>query len=216
MSKYRILGAAAIAVGLAGVLSLTSQAQGSPDVQAKLDRVTELEEQLEVLQDAGATRADDPAYFFELGNVYADLSRREEAVAAYEAALDLNPDYVEVLVNLGAIQSDKGETEEAIALLEKAVKIRPDDPRAYVNLGSALYSKGQYYEAMERYRKAVEVDPTTYEAHYQIAVAFADAGIYREAIRSWEKVIELAPGTDAAKSAQENIEVVETILSRKS
>lgn len=210
----RILVALALATGLVGAPLSASIAQ--TDVQAKLDKVAALEQQLEVLQEQGAARSDDATYFFELGNVYADLSRRDEAKAAYEAALDLDPAYVEVLVNLGALQNEKGETEEAIGLLEKAVEIRPDDPRAYVNLGSAYYSKGEYYEAMEHYRKAIEVNPETYEAHYQIAVAFADAGIYREAIRSWQKVIELAPDTDAARAAQENIDVVETILARKS
>ena len=37
-----------------------------------------------------------------LGNVLAEMDRKEEAVLEYKAALEENPDYVDVLMNLGA------------------------------------------------------------------------------------------------------------------
>ncbi len=185
------------------------------EVEAAIERIEEIQKKLETLQAQGAARADDPRYFYELGNVLVDLSRREEAVAVYEKALELDPEYVEALVNLGAIKNELGATDEAIELLKRAIEVNPEDAKAYVNLGDAYYSRGNYYEAMQSFREALRVDPGSYEAHHRIAVAFADAQIYREAIREWEKVIELAPGTDAATAAQENIDVVRQILERK-
>ena len=184
------------------------------DVDAALERVESLQAELEALQAQGAKRSEDPEYFFELGNVYSELSRREDAIAAYEAALDLRPDYVEALVNLGATFNERGEMEKAVPVLSKAVELRPKDPKVYVNLGNAFYSQGDYRKAMDQFRKALEVDEKSFEAHYQLGVAYADAGIYREAIREWKLVVELAPDTDAAKSSLTNIEVVERILAR--
>ncbi len=211
-----------IAIGLTAALLTALAIPGSVLAQSEdavteaLKKVDDLTAELEQLQAQSADRADDPTYYFELGNVYSELSRRADAVASYEAALSLKPDYVEVLVNLGALLNEQGETPRAIEYLREALEVRPDDTRAHVNLGSAFYSTGNYYDAMTEFRRALELDPTSYEAYYQIAVAFADAGIYREAIRKWQKVIELAPGTDAAEAAEENIGVVETILSRRS
>jgi len=208
-------------VALAGLAILTgttsgpARAQASAGEQAIVDRVAAFQATADSLEAQRDARADDPEYYFELGNVYADLTQRDKAQAAYEKALELDEDYVEVLVNLASLHNETGRSDEAIELLHEAVKLRPDESKVYVNLGNAYYSKSKYYDAMQQYRKALEVDERSHEAHYQIAVAYADVGIYREAIREWQKVVELAPDTDAARSAKENIEVVEQILSRR-
>lgn len=204
-------GLTLLALALPGVACSQSDDAG---VDAALEKVEALQAELETLQAEGAKRADDPEYFFRLGNVYAELSRREDAIAAYEAALDLKPEYVEVLVNLGATLNDRGEPERALPLLQKAVELRPEDAKGHVNLGNTYYGQGQFPEAIAEFLKALEVDEKAYEANYQLGVAYADAGIYREAIREWKRVVALAPETDAAKSAQTNIEVVERILAR--
>ncbi len=192
-----------------------AQPAESLEVEDAIKRVEDTQKELEALQAEGATRADDPYYFYELGNVYVDLSRHEEAIASYRKAIELKPDLIQALVNLGAVLNEVGKMDESIELLTRAIELSPDDVKGYVNLGDAYYSQGQYYEAMQQFRQALRVDPGAYEAHHRIAVAFADAQIYREAIREWKKVIEIAPDSDAAKAAQENIEVVEQILARR-
>jgi tetratricopeptide (TPR) repeat protein len=202
---------------IAGVLVCTgpAAAQDTGHEASIVDRVNRLQAQLAELEAQADERANDPEYYFELGNVHADLSQREAAMRAYETALELDESYVEVLVNLGAIKNEMGKADEAIELLTRASELRPEESKVWVNLGNAYYSKSDYYPAMQQYRKALEVDEGSYEAHYQIAVAYADAGIYREAIREWQKVVELAPESDAARSASENIEVVEQIIQRR-
>lgn len=204
------------ALGSEGAASSGNSGLDEAKTAKALARTDSLTTRLEALQAEGAQRSDDPKYFFELGNLYADLSRRQDAAAAYQAAIELKPDYVEALVNFGALQNEAGEAEQAIELLTKAVDARPKDPRAHVNLGAAYYTKSDYYKAMTHFRKALEIDPKFHEAHYHLGVAFADAGIYREALREWELVVKLAPGTDAARAASENVDVVKSILQTKS
>lgn len=201
---------------LAALIVGPAATQAQTDSEAAItNRVKQLQEQLTALEAQADERSKDPTYYFELGNVHADLSQREAAIAAYESALALDGEYVEALVNLGAIKNEMGKADEAIDLLTRASELRPDESKVWVNLGNAYYSKSEYYPAMEQYREALKVNEKSPEAHYQIAVAYADAGIYREAIREWQKVVDFAPETDAAKSAKENIEVVEQILQRR-
>jgi tetratricopeptide (TPR) repeat protein len=223
MKKIVVMGIVAGGLGLFGLLGSGTAAEKPVSELSVVDpsssaiaRADSLTRELEALQAQGSARADDPTYYFELGNVFAELSRREDAAAAFQAALDLKPEYVEALVNYGALQSERGEAEQAIQLLTKAVELRPKDARAHVNLGAAHYTKSEYYKAMTHFRKALEIDSNFYEAHYHLGVAFADAGIYREAMREWELVVKLGPGSQAAKAASENLDVVKTILQTKS
>lgn len=213
MKRRMSLMIAILALGALG--APCARAQEGDDESAIVERFEALEAKRTELEAQADARAKDATYFFELGNVYSDLSQRDKAIGAYESALTLDPDYVEVIVNLGSMLNEMGKSEEAIAMLERAAKLRPDESKVWVNLGNAHYSKSAYAEASRCYRKALEVDPSSYEAYYQFAIAFADVGIYREAIRLWQKVVDLAPDSDAARSAKENIEVVEQILSRR-
>lgn len=145
---------------------------------------------------------------FKLANAYADAAQEEQAKTHYEQALDLNPKYIEALVNLGTLYSDLEQPGEAIPYFEKALGLNPDDCKARSNLGNAYYAMERYPDAMFEYERAVEADPKCYSALYNIAVAFADAGLFREAVVWWEKVEQAAPGTEAARSAHENIEIL--------
>jgi len=145
---------------------------------------------------------------FKLANAYSDAKDEENATAHYERALELNPKYIEALVNLGTLYADLDQPDEAIIYFEKALGLNPGDCKARSNLGNAYYALERYPDAMYEYERAVEADPKCYSALYNIAVAFADAGLFREAVVWWKKVEQAAPGTEAARSAHENIEIL--------
>ena len=146
---------------------------------------------------------------FELGNAYAEASKEEDAKDAYTRALALNPKYVEAMVNLGGLYSDEEQHEEAIKWFEKALTLDPDNCKARSNLGNSYYAEQRYPDAMFEYRRSIEKDPNCYSAMYNIAVAFADAGLFRDAVTWWKKVEQVAPGTEAARSARENINILD-------
>jgi hypothetical protein len=58
----------------------------------------------------------------------------------------------------------------------------------------------------------VQADSTFGEGYYYIGIAFADAGMYREAVREWENILRLAPGSEAAKTAKENIDALKSFM----
>ena len=146
--------------------------------------------------------------WFQLGSLYQDAGKDTKAVEAYEQAIQLNPKYTEALVNLGGVYNDTGDYDKAKAYLEEALALNPEDCRARSNLGNVYYSMGRYPDAMFEYERAVETDPKCYSSLYNIGVAFADAGLFREAVNYWKKVVAIAPGTEAARSARENIEIL--------
>ena len=57
-----------------------------------------------------------------MGNLYSALNQSEEAIAAYEQAIELDPGYTWPYHNLGAIYEKRGENEQALTLYQQATR----------------------------------------------------------------------------------------------
>ena len=169
----------------------------------------ELKAEISRLQKQLAASPKNYRVMFDLGNAYADANKEEEAKEMLEKAIALNPKYVEAMVNLGGLYSDQEQHDEAIKWFQKALSMDPENCKARSNLGNSYYAQQRYPDAMFEYRRAIEKDPNCYSAMYNIAVAFADAGLFRDAVTYWKKVEQVAPGTEAARSARENINILD-------
>ncbi len=73
-----------------------------------------------------------------LGSALQDQGNLEEAVACYQRALALKPDYAEAHNNLGNALKDQGRPDEAIACYRRAQELKPDYAVAGSNLLFAL------------------------------------------------------------------------------
>ncbi len=104
-----------------------------------------------------------------LGAVYAALGRVEEAVASYDKAIRLKPDYAEARNNLADSLNALGRADAAIATLTEALRIEPDFAEAHNNLGNALYLSGRIDEARASYERAIDLLPTYAEAHRNLS-----------------------------------------------
>ena len=65
----------------------------------------------------------------------------QEAIAQYEQALRINPDYAQAHYDLGNAFLREGKIEEAIAQYEQALRIKPDYAEAHNNLGTVLWRR---------------------------------------------------------------------------
>jgi tetratricopeptide (TPR) repeat protein len=141
----------------------------------------------------------DPAYpepYKALGDLLLGAPRRlfDQAVEAYQKAIERRPFYADAHVGLGDALAAKGEVDAAIAAYQRALTFNPVNPRVYVSLGRISYTeKGLYYEAVAAYRRAIELDPRFVEARMGLGEIYEDKGLYREAIEEYRRVIEVEP-----------------------
>jgi tetratricopeptide (TPR) repeat protein len=206
-----LLFAACLGASLTGGARAQEAMLGEGVTRPRLS-TTEMEAKVARLQKQAAAEPANYRVHFDLGNLYTDLGKLQEAKQSYERAIAINPKYTEAMVNLGSLLSDSEAHEEAIVHLERALALNPEDCKARSNLGNVYYAMGRYPDAMYEYQRAVELDPKCHSALYNIGVAFADAGLFREAARWWTKVVTVAPGSDAARSAQENIQLLDRFV----
>lgn len=77
-----------------------------------------------------------------LGSLYADMGRSEDAAAEFKKAADLDPLHASgYYYNLGAIMVNKGQMDAAAAALKKATEIDPTNAMAWYWYGTALMGK---------------------------------------------------------------------------
>lgn len=81
-----------------------------------------------------------------------------EAKELYEAALSLDPGYVEALNNLGVIYIKDKDYTRAEQLLEKAVRLKPSYVEPYYNMACLHAIRGEKIEGLTYLKKALSVD----------------------------------------------------------
>jgi len=116
------------------------------------------------------------------------------ARAAYEHALEKQPDDPEALNGLGQTLVRLGRAGEAIPRFERAVQLAPDTWTYRFNLARAAGELGQWNRAADEYRAAARMFPDDYATQYNLALALHKKGDEEAAIPEYEKAIALAPG----------------------
>ena len=145
-----------------------------------------------------ATIARDPESWLaynNLGAALAQAGRTEEAIAEYQAALRIKPDYAEPHNNLAGIYSNwPGHLAEAIAEAQAAIRIRPDYAPAHVNLGSFLAQTGHLAAALAEDEAAIRMQPDFAAAHNNLGTVLMQLpNRLQDAAAAFRDAVELDP-----------------------
>jgi protein O-GlcNAc transferase len=130
---------------------------------------------------------------FSQGNSHKDQARWEEAVASYERAISLNPDFSPAYVNLGNVLNVLGKPDQAIACYRKALAIEPDFLEAHHNLADALRDQNRLDEAIPCYEKVLSLRPDLPEGYYGLGHVFRNQGRLNEVLDCDKKALSLDP-----------------------
>jgi tetratricopeptide (TPR) repeat protein len=95
--------------------------------------------------------------WLEEGNALWYLKRNEEALAAYEQAIRLDPNYANAYNGKGDALGDLKRNEEALAAYEQAIRLDPNYALAYNNKGLALQRLGKNKEAQQAFERAKQL-----------------------------------------------------------
>lgn len=101
-----------------------------------------------------------PAAWLELGNLYFDTNKYQDAILAYNTYLGLNPDNPNVWTDLGVMHRRTNNPTEAIASFDKALELNPRHEQARFNKGIVLYyDVGFRDEAVKIWRELSKINP---------------------------------------------------------
>jgi tetratricopeptide (TPR) repeat protein len=141
-----------------------------------------------------AARARDAETWFERG-VEAERAgiSIDRAVAAYQKALEIDPEQASALVNLGTIYYNQHDWPKAEDCYNRALTVRPSYALAHFNLGNLYDEIGEWHRALEQYLAALDDQPDYPDAHYNIALLHQTHGEPLKAVRHWHAYLKADP-----------------------
>lgn len=138
-------------------------------------------------------RATDPQYQYNVGLVYLQNGKYDEAVQYFRKSLSLKPNYDMALNAMGLTHFMKGDFQQAITYFEKCLQVNPDLTEARNYLGSVYQEMGMLEKAEREFRKAIEDE--TYKSrelpYYNLARLYLAQGKDKEALQLVEKSIDI-------------------------
>jgi Flp pilus assembly protein TadD len=131
------------------------------------------DEAIKFLTEASQQGPKEKSVWFDLGLCYSKKELYNEALAAFEKAIELdagNYEYIvqkaEVLYKLQKLDEAEQTFLKAAAIAEK--KSKTDAARCYTNIGIMMDNLEKYDKAVEFYKRAVDLDPKFAEAHFSL------------------------------------------------
>lgn len=129
-----------------------------------------------------------------LGEVLEGTGRPEEALEAWRAGLERQPDDPELHARLGMVLARRRAGAEAEVHLREAIRLSPPPrPDLHVTLGAWLAEQGRWEAAQREYERVLEADPDHPGARNNRAVAYYQTGRVEEAEREWRELVRRHP-----------------------
>jgi len=112
-----------------------------------------------------------------------EASQPAAARAAYERAVDEDPENLAAWINLGRLLHEQGKVDDAESVYRRALAACGPDALLYFNLGVLLEDRRQPAAALEAYQSSVGEDPSLADCHYNLARLYESFGKPQHAIR---------------------------------
>ncbi len=121
-----------------------------------------------------------------------NLNRYQEALAACDQALKLNPNYVAAYKTKGFLLSKLNLYQDALDVYKQVTYLAPKDSDGWKRKGDILYRLKDYKEAFAAFARASHLDPEDPSNYYNIAHVLKLLGWLEEAQRAHEKAHQLS------------------------
>lgn len=137
--------------------------------------------------------------YAKLGAIHDTYGRKDKAVANYEKALAINPEYSSLFAPLGIAALDAGDIAKAEGFLKRSDAAAVDTADSRYLRGVILFKQNKDADAMTALNKALELDGRFVEAQYYRGQILDRTGKSAEAIASYRKTLEWEPAFTPAQ-----------------
>ena len=158
---------------------------------------------------------------YELGIAYQDSKMYTEAIAEFQKAIDLDPNFTAAHISLGRVYLETGQLDDAENAANTALRIDANsqparqllddikqtrsiqsthptgtpsdttDVKKHCERGEAFLNNKEYNEAAVAFKRAIKVNPKFAEAHYGLGVAYLEMGALDDAKTAAEEASKL-------------------------
>jgi DNA-binding transcriptional MerR regulator len=135
-----------------------------------------------------------------------DPATYDDAIAAYEQGIALDPDFADCHCNLGAVHYNRGDRDGARRCFERCLRVEPHHVEANFNLANLLEEEGRDAEALRHYKVALAADPLYPDLHINLALLYEKLAVVAQARRHWRRYLQLESGGAWSDVARRRLE----------
>ncbi|MGO9486752.1 MAG: tetratricopeptide repeat protein, partial [Rhodomicrobium sp.] len=130
----------------------------------------------------------------------------DRAIADYDQAISLNPQYATAYYSRGLAYYNKGDYDRAIADYDQAIRLDPKYALAYNNRGFVYNITGDYDRAIADYDQAIRLDSKYVFAYNNRGNAYVSKGEYNRAIADFDHALAIDPNYQPAAKNKRIVE----------
>jgi tetratricopeptide (TPR) repeat protein len=139
----------------------------------------------------------DPRLWTLDGIALANLKQKEQALAAFQKALQLSPDYLPALEAAAQLQYEAG-SDAAEPLLRQILKQRPDDQTSHAMLAAIAFRKGDCPRARDEFAASRAISNDSFEAWRECGKCLVRQKRISQAVPVFEHLAQLQPDNQQA------------------
>ena len=131
----------------------------------------------------------------------------DNAIADFDKAIELDPDYVWAYCGRAFAYLDLGEYQQAIESFKSVLPLATHDLLAniYGNLGWTYYLMAEYDLSIEASTTGIEIDPTQAWIRYNLGLTYLASGSYAQAEAEYARAIETTISKNSIEAATEDL-----------
>jgi tetratricopeptide (TPR) repeat protein len=178
----------------AAAYSRSSEAQHAYDKAMLASRAKSYDEAATLFKQIVEKDSKDFVVWTELGTVFFNQSRLDEAESSYARALDLKADFLPALMNSGKLFLSQKKFDKAAPLFYKAVTTDPNSADGFHYLGETYLQMKQGSKAVLAFNEALRLAPKDKaEIHLRMALLYNAAGVKDRAANEYKMFLQKVP-----------------------
>lgn len=127
------------------------------------------------------------------GQAYFATGQYEQAVAAFQESIRLQPGYSGTWCLLGRAYQELRRDQEAVAAFKEALRLKPDLAPAWLGLGISYGDLGRFGEAAAAFQESVRLEPDHAGSHFALGAVLAILGNRSAALEEYKILQRLDP-----------------------
>ncbi len=131
--------------------------------------------------------------WYNLGILYYEQKKWENAEQAFSKALALKPDDIDTKTYLVQVLAQEGKYKESIPLLKELITQQNDKSELYDQLFTAYVKTKNYARIEKDFKDAIKSDPRNRKYYQYVIYASLKTNRIKNALKYYEKLIKIAP-----------------------
>ena len=135
---------------------------------------------------------------YQKGQTFLELKRYNDALDAYNRAVELKPEYTEAWIGQANTLLELKRYQDALEAYDKAIQLQQGYKDAWNGRGKALDNMQRYEEAIASFDSAIKIQPNNLESWNERGNVQIKLQQYSEAITSFDKAVKIQPNNSLA------------------